>query len=207
MTPCHLPQWIACPVGALSLAKRIFLIVILPFYPTHPPLPCWILTELLCPRTTWVYPSLPLQILPPYTMGLPYNTLQHPLHILCLSLNAQHTHVHLVQSRPSPSYIHIPPTHNNNFYFLQWSPSSYFARQFWERSAAIVTMLRLVPFPKCAQAHLGMYSGMNHPSSQAGPVYVLLRTVCATLWLFLDWYLYSLPNMIEIKLSKWDAGI
>ena len=47
---CHggLPVW----VGTLSHAECIFLIVISPSYPVPPPLPCWGLAELLCPRTT-----------------------------------------------------------------------------------------------------------------------------------------------------------
>ena len=90
LAPRHLPWWIASPGGALAIAEHFFLIVISPSCIVPPRIPCGVLTELLCPKTTWVYPSLPLQTLPEYTLGLPQHTLQHPLHILGWSLHVQH---------------------------------------------------------------------------------------------------------------------
>ena len=98
---CHLPWQIASPGRALSLPEVLFsVIVISPSYPVLPRLPCFVLTKLLCLRTTWVYPSPPLQMLPPKTFWvLPYNTLQH--HLLM-----QHSLMYyLVLSRLSTAYI------------------------------------------------------------------------------------------------------
>ena len=82
--PHHLPH----PIASLdqpSLLLRVFLFVFSPFYPVFHVLLCQALTELLCPRTTWVYLSPPLQTSPPYTVDLP-----QPTQIPGLSLHMKH---------------------------------------------------------------------------------------------------------------------
>ena len=88
LASCHFPWWIAIPGGALSPAESLFsLAVISPSYPILPRLPCRVLTELLCLRATSVYPSLPLQKVPPiHTGSTPTTPCNTPLHTLGLLL-------------------------------------------------------------------------------------------------------------------------
>ena len=96
--------------GPPLLLSYFFLILIPPSYPIMLNLPFWVLNNLFCPRTTWLYPSIPLQAFPAYTLGL---LLQHPETPPPHTRLALHVQPRLAccQSNTSPDHIErIVPT-------------------------------------------------------------------------------------------------
>ena len=115
--------------GPLSLIQCLLLVVVSPTYPALTHLCCWVLTVLLCPRTTFVYPSLLLQTLPPYTLGLSLHSVRHPLILgSCLHVQTDSCLSGSIQTVPCLN----PFTHIHTQIFIKknslWSCASYFAR-------------------------------------------------------------------------------
>ena len=113
---------------------------------------------MLCPRTICVYPSPPLQTLPPYTLGLLQYILQHTLHILGLqhTLHMQHRFT-FIWFNPNHPLMHLNAhTHRQNAKksFLSMNPC-FILR--WSTSERVVPLPATVPFPKCAQATIQQY--------------------------------------------------
>ena len=107
------PTMVGCQSGwnSFSCCKHFSLIVISPSYPVLLCLPCRVLTELFCPRTTWVYPSPPLQTLAPLSHWVyPNPACNTPVHILGLSHHVQHR---LTLIWFNPDHSHNKSLHTN----------------------------------------------------------------------------------------------
>ena len=84
--------------------------------PSSPPL--LRLDQVLRLRTTWVYPSLPLQIntRSKYTLGLPLQHPATPLHILCLPCDMQHRLTYYLVHPDHPHHTSLHTKILTNFF-------------------------------------------------------------------------------------------